>query len=452
MSNGRHLKAWLRRGRLDDELRDELAQHVEWKTESLIADGVPEDDARRRAGVEVGNATRLREESRAIWGFPSIDSVAQDVRYGVRQMRRAPVVAGIAIASLAIAIGAGSAVFALARAALYRDGGIVHPEEVLMFRWQSPAVASLFNSFDGSSNFDDHVQGGTSFAYQTLRHVSETVGREADVAGFADVYRANLSIRGEPRMATGQHVSGSYFSMLGVRPAIGRLLQPSDDDPSAGAIVISHRLWSERFGGRADAIDTPVQVNGVTFTIAGVTPPSFRGSLGAGTMPDIFVPFGARDRIVHDGEVVTDPHYWWVLILARPRPGSPPEALRAKAEAVLRADTRAARPAIQDASLPVLQVVPGGYGDPYTRDSLRDPLRILFMAIAALLLIACTNVAGLQVARAAAREREMAVRLAMGAGRAAAARQVVTESVMLRWRAASRGCSSPGAAARCCRP
>ena len=86
----RHLKAWARRGRLDDELRDELAQHVEWKTESLMADGIPEAEARRRAAVEVGNVTRLREESRSVWGFPSIESVAQDVRYALRQMRRAP--------------------------------------------------------------------------------------------------------------------------------------------------------------------------------------------------------------------------------------------------------------------------------------------------------------------------------------------------------------------------
>jgi hypothetical protein len=325
----------------------------------------------------------------------------------------------------------------------------VSPEQVLILRWQSPAGASLFNSFDGSSTFNDTLQGGTSFAYPTLRRLSEAVAHEADVAGFADVYRANLSVRGEPRMATGQLVSGSYFSLLGVRPAAGRLLQPPDDDPAAEAIVISHRLWSERFGGRADAIGTPVQLNGVTFTIAGVTPPSFSGSLEAGTMPDLFVPFGARDRVVHDGEAVTDPNYWWVRILARPRPGVPAEALRAKAEAVFRADTRAARPAIEDGSLPVLQLVPGGYGDPYTREGLRDPLRVLFLAIAALLLIACTNVAGLQVARRRG-EREMSSgwrwrgpRTAPAAGR--------DRSRCWRWPAESRGSFSRRAwRARCC--
>lgn len=427
----RRIVAALRRSRLDDELREEMAQHVAWRAESLMADGLPEAEARRRAAVGVGNLSRLREESRAVWGFPTVDSVGQDARYGIRQIRRAPVVAAVAVASLAVAIGAGSAVFALARAALYREGGIVRPQDVLMLRWQSPSGANLFNSFNGSSSFTDVEQGGTSFAYPTLRHLSETVANDADVAGFADVYGANLSVRGEPRVATGQFVSGSYFALLGVRPAAGRLLQPADDDPSAEAIVISHRLWSERFGGRAEAIGSSVQVNGVAFTIVGVAAPSFRGSLEAGTLPDIYVPFGARDRVAHDGEAGTDQNYWWVRILARPRPGVPADALRARAEAVFRADTRAARPALQEASLPILRVVPGGYGDPDTREGLRDPLRVLFLAIAVLLLIACTNVAGLQVARAAAREREMAVRLAMGASRGRLLRQVVTESLMM---------------------
>src|SRR5262245_48312199 len=112
----RHLKAWIRRGTLDDELREELAQHVEWKTQSLVAEGVPEAEARRRAAVAVGNLTRLREQSRGIWGFPRLDTIAQDARYGVRQMRRAPGFTAVAILSLAIGIGASTAVFSLADA------------------------------------------------------------------------------------------------------------------------------------------------------------------------------------------------------------------------------------------------------------------------------------------------------------------------------------------------
>jgi predicted permease len=428
----RHLRAWARRGRLDDELRDELAQHVAWKAESLIAEGVPEAEARRRAAVEVGNLTRLREQSRAVWGFPSIESIAQDVRYAVRQMRRSPVVAGVAIASLAVAIGASSGVFALTRAALYRQSGIVHPDEIVMLRWESPPDASLFSSLNGSGSQTAAGNSSTAFSFPTFQHLAAALAaREADVAGFADMYQVNLSLQGQARMATGQLVSGTYFSMLGTRPHLGRLLQPGDDDPSAGGVVLSYRFWKDRFGGRADAIGAPVQINGVPLTVAGVADPAFRGSLDPGSVPDVFVPFGARDRVSRDGERMSDPNYWWVVVLARPRAGVPADALRAKAEPLLRADVRAARPAIEEKMLPVVRLDEGAYGQSFIRDELRQPLRMLLWAIAALLLVACTNVAGLQLARAAAREREMAVRLAMGAGRGRLLRQVVTESVIL---------------------
>ena len=126
MSLLRHLKAWLRRGRLDDELREELAQHVAWKTESLIADGVPDAEARRRAAVEVGNLTRLREQSRALWGFPSIDSMVQDARYGLRQLRRTPIFTVATVATLGLTIGATSALFAIANAVILRP--LPYPE------------------------------------------------------------------------------------------------------------------------------------------------------------------------------------------------------------------------------------------------------------------------------------------------------------------------------------
>ncbi len=448
----RHVIAWFRRARLDDELREEMAQHVAWKAEGLVADGVPEAEARRRASLEVGNVTRLREESRAIWGFARLDSVAQDVRYAFRQMRRAPVVAAVAVASLAIAIGAGTAVFDLAQAALYREGGIIRAHEVLTLRWHALGGTDLFHSFDGSSSDDGKTQSGTSFAYAALVRIADALAGEADVAGYADIYRANLSVEGEARMANGQLVSASYFSLLGVRPALGRLLGPADDNPASDAVVVGHHFWTERLGGRADAIGRALTLNGSSFTVVGVTPEAFQGSLEAGTHPDVYVPFGVRDRIIHDGEQIADAGYWWVRILVRPRADVGIEAVRAKSEVALRAVVRSSRDGIADAALPGIELLPGGYGDPYAREGLRDPLRILFFSIAALLFIACVNVAGLQVARAAAREREMGVRLAMGAGRGRLLRQVITESVVLALTGGVTGLFIAAAAARALLP
>ena len=447
----RRILATFRRSRLDDELREELAQHVAWKTDSLIADGVPEREARRRARVEVGNVTRLREQSRAVWGFPSLDSVGQDVDYALRQMRRSPVTTVVAVTSLAVAIGAGSAVFALGRAALYPESGVVEPDRVFMLRWRAAGKPYPFESFDGSNSDDAAGISGTSFSSPTFRRMAAATA-DADLAGFADIGRVNLSLHGQAELVAAQMVSGSYFALLGVKPATGRLILPADDEGTTSSVVMSHRFWRQRLGGRADVAGSPVQINGVTFTIAGVTAPGFRGSLDVGNAPDVFVPFGAHDRVLPNADRAADPGFWWVLILARPRAGVPAEAVRSRAETVLRADVRHARPAFAESALPSVEIHPGAYGQPYTRDALREPLRLLMLAIAALLVIACTNVAGLQLARATAREREMAVRLAVGAGRSRLLRQVMTESVVLALVGGTAGVFAAQAGARLLMP
>src|SRR4029078_1658943 len=137
MSALRHLIAWIRRGRLDDELREELAQHVAWKTDSLIADGLSEAEARRRAAVDVGNLTRLREDARSLWGFPPLDSFTQDIRYGVRQMQRAPAFTAVAVLSLAVGVGASAAVFSLADALLFRKLPVPDPDALVVLKWTS---------------------------------------------------------------------------------------------------------------------------------------------------------------------------------------------------------------------------------------------------------------------------------------------------------------------------
>src|SRR3954454_2888904 len=159
----RHLMAWFRRGRRDDELREELDQHVAWTAERLIAEGVPERDARRRAAVTVGNVTRLREDSRAIWGFPAIDSIVQDARYGLRQMRRAPLFTAVAVLSLAIGIGASAAVFSLADAMLFRKLTVPNPDQLVLLRWSSGPRAP-FSSLNGNGHRDSKGLASTSFS------------------------------------------------------------------------------------------------------------------------------------------------------------------------------------------------------------------------------------------------------------------------------------------------
>ena len=167
----RRLRAWLRRSRLEAELREELAQHTAWKAESLLADGVDEPEARRRAAVAVGNATRHRERARGVWGFQSIDSLLQDVRYGVRVLTKSPAFTGFAVASLAIGIGAGAAVFSLADTVLLRTMGVRDPASLVLMRWTSGPV-SPFCSLNGNGDQNDSGLSSTSFsyvAYQSFR-------------------------------------------------------------------------------------------------------------------------------------------------------------------------------------------------------------------------------------------------------------------------------------------
>ena len=212
----RHLWAALRRGRLDDEMREELAQHRAWKAEELEAGGLAPDEARRTAAAAVGNVTRLREESRAVWGFPTLDGVVQDLRYGVRQIARAPAFSAVAILSLAIGIGAGTAVFSLADTLLFRKLPAVRdPDSLVVFKWHSGPVMP-FSGLNGSSDQSEHGLSSTSFARVALDEM-RAVGRESiDIFGFADLYDVNVAIDGRAEIVNAHAVSGTYFDVLGL--------------------------------------------------------------------------------------------------------------------------------------------------------------------------------------------------------------------------------------------
>ncbi len=224
----RRLRAWLHRNRLEAELREELAQHAAWKTESLMAEGVDEPEARRRAAVAVGNATRHRERARGIWGFPSIDSLLQDVRYGARVLTRSPAFTGFAVASLAIGIGAGAAVFSLADTVLLRTMAVRDPASLVLMRWTSGPV-SPFSSLNGNGDQNDSGLSSTSFSYVAYRSFRDDASRYLDVIGFADLYQVNASVDGRAELATAHVVSDNYFDVLGVIPTRGRALGAIDD-------------------------------------------------------------------------------------------------------------------------------------------------------------------------------------------------------------------------------
>ena len=224
----RRLRAWLRRSRLDAELREELAQHTAWKTESLMADGLDRQEAHRRAAIAVGNVTKYRESARGVWGFQALDSLVQDIRYGVRVLAKSPAFTGFAVASLAVGIGAGAAVFSLADAVLLRTMAVRDPASLVLMRWRSGPVFP-FSSLSGNGEQNTAGLASTSFLYAAYQSFRTDASRTLDVLGFADLYEVNAAIDGRAELASAHAVSDNYFDVLGVAPVIGRGLGAIDN-------------------------------------------------------------------------------------------------------------------------------------------------------------------------------------------------------------------------------
>ena len=423
------LRALFRRDAADRELDDELAYHVAMKTEENIARGMDAAEARRAALIEAGGIEQAKENCRETRGVRWIEDVAQDVRFALRQLRKSPGFTVVAILTLALGIGANTAIFTLIDAVMLRMLPVRNPQQLVSLDLGD--AHSFPRGIDGNDS--------TAFPFPAFVQMRDRNEVFSSVFAFKDLGRLSVEVNGNAEILHGEMVTPNYFLGLGVSPELGRDFAASDDTTeSAPVAIISYGYWQRRFGGDPTALGKQMEVNNLPVTIAGVMPRGFFG-LQAGSAADVYLDMAMQPRIdprIADPgtSAFTATNLWWIQVMGRLKPGVTIEQALANLDVIYRPAVLEgmAKPSDGKALVPpALQVVDGAHGLNGLRGQFSKPLAILMIVVGIVLLIACVNVANLLLVRAAARRKEIAVRLSLGATRRRLIRQLLAESILL---------------------
>ena len=444
MSMSSRMRTWWRGvrrgGDVNAQIDEELRFHIESYAEDLMRGGMPREEAMRRAKAELGSIAAARENSRQAWGTRGFDELRGDLRYAVRLLAKSPGFALIAVGSLALGIGANTVIFTAAQHALLDRLDVPHPEQLQLLEWIEPRDGVVTEEW---GNFDDLPGGGersTSFSYPVYRQLRQQNRSLADIFAFKEPQQMTANIDGQAEPVSAEMVSGNFYSTLEIQPQLGRGIQESDDGAvgSGPVVTISDAFWSRRFGRSPAVIGKTVLINGTPMTIVGVNPAGFTGAYSAQEHPDVFMPFSMQPVAAPQSldptlpaSLLENKTLWWVLMMGRVKPGVPMATAQAALNVQLSAAVRATMAVKKDSQLPRLLLADGSRGQNPNADALTKPVAVLLALAGFVLLLACANLATLLLARAGARQREMCVRLALGAARGRILRQVMTESLLL---------------------
>jgi putative ABC transport system permease protein len=399
---------WRRERYVERELLEELRQHIDERVDALMAQGVPRDEAERTARRELGNVVAITERARDVWRWTLLEEAWANVRYAFRQLQRTPSFAIAAILTLALGIGANTAVFSVINAVLLRPLPFADPERLV-------AVRSI-----------DSRDGGflSTLAYPTFFDLRRDNGVFEQMVSYRDT-TFTLSGRGQPVQVKGRVVSWDLFPLLGVQPALGRGFLPSEEEHGRRVVVVSHALWMTYFGADPQVVGSPVTIDGEPYVLAGVAPAGFNFPIQHAAA-DVWTTL-ARDAASRTDQPLTEQRGSRVVnVTARLKPGVSIAVARARLDAL---------------SSALAKAYPGPNGSVARShvepeldravSTARKPMLILLGAVALVLIIASANIAGMLLARTADREHEFRVRLAIGGSPARIVRQLLTENLCL---------------------
>lgn len=421
---------WRRKSR-DEELDREIRSHLDLEADEQQESGLSPEEARYAAKRALGNETQIKESVRAIWQWTGYEHIAHDFRYAVRLLLKTPVVTSVAVLSLALGIGANTAIFGAINALMLRNLPVRNPEQLVSIGTLNPR----------------HLGDAQGVSLAMFRAIQKHNGVFSDVFIWSGGGIDNFEVNGVKYPGTLGIVSGDYFSALGVHALLGRVFTrkdaPLDGRPSSQVAVISYGCWQHRFAGDPHVLGKTIHVDGTPLTIVGVSPQGFTG-LDIDTEPEATIPIGYKGeqmdyRVLHD--------FIMYGAFARLKPGVSISQARAKLQVlwpgILKSTVPRSFGGAQRAKFFALRpdVQAAAYGNSYLRKELEKPLQVLMALVGAVLLIACVNLANLLLARAGSRRHEFGVRAVLGAGRWPLMRMLLVDALLLSCTGAALGLS-----------
>src|SRR5215467_1241693 len=408
------LRSLFRRAQTDQELDDELRDHLERKTEVYVAQGMSPEEAAHAAHRALGNTLKIEEDVRAAWGFQWLETLVQDLRFGLRMLRKNVSVTAVVVLTLALGVGANTAIFGLVNGVLLQRLPVRSPEQIVALVVQSSGspLGALGFSYPQFAEFREQMAGKCEVIGQALGRVDFTADTHTDLIAVSSV-------------------SSNYFATLGLTPTLGRLILPGagEHPGEPGMVVLGYSFWKKRFGGDPDVIGKHVRVDGKPATVVGVAPEEFRGQF-AGVELDAYLPLSTEFPDASSGSFWNTRDRHGMLSLGRLRPGVTIAQAQSQFDVVSRRLARQYPASDKDVSIRVMDERLSR-PIPYANNAF-VMFSVAFLILGVLvLLLACTNIANILMARASMRQREMAIRAALGGARFRLVRQMLTEALLM---------------------